>query len=118
MTEEQRAALESIGVNIEETLERFVENEALLFKCMGKMLNDKNYDVLIEGIKSRDAKRAFEGAHALKGVTSNLGLAYVYDEAKVITEVFREGSLQYDEGNLERLEKAYNNAKAVICTIV
>lgn len=117
MTAEQRIALESLGMNIEETLERFVENEALLFKCLKKLLDDQNLDALRTAISERDAHKAFEAAHALKGVTSNLGLSKVYKEIQVITEVFRNNSLDYDKDNLDRLSTEYFRAKEVIATI-
>lgn len=107
MTSEQKTKLESLGVNLEETLERFVDNEELYLRCLGKLLQDTNYNGMFEAIDSKDASAAFDAAHALKGVTANLGLNRLYLEMKEITEVFRAGSLDYDSGNMERIKKDY-----------
>ncbi len=107
MTSEQKTKLESLGVDLEETLERFVDNEELYLRCLGKLLQDKNYNGMFEAIDSKDASAAFDAAHALKGVTANLGLNRLYLEMKEITEVFRAGSLDYDSGNMERIKKDY-----------
>ena len=50
MTDLQRETLEGLGVDIEETMERFVENEALFFRCLNKLQDDKNYGMLCEAI--------------------------------------------------------------------
>lgn len=107
MTSEQKTKLESLGVDLEETLERFVDNEELYLRCLGKLLQDKNYNGMFEAIDSKDASAAFDAAHALKGVTANLGLNRLYLEMKEITEVFRAGSLDYDSENMERIKKDY-----------
>lgn len=109
MTTEQKDKLETLGVNLEETLERFVDNEALYFKCLNKLLDDKNYGEMISSIQNGDHASAFEAAHALKGVSANLGLNILYKEMRIITEVFRAGNLDFDSDNLKRIETAYND---------
>ena len=48
MTLEQKTKLESLGVDLEETLERFVDNEELYLRCLGKLLQDKNYNGMFD----------------------------------------------------------------------
>ncbi len=110
MTGEQIGKLNDLGVNIDETLERFVNNEELYVRCLHKLTNDKNFGLLKEALDENDATKAFEAAHALKGVTANLGLTPLFEELKVITEVFRAGSLDYDPDNLAKLEYEYKRA--------
>ena len=118
MTDLQRERLEGLGVDIEETLERFVENEALFFRCLNKLEDDKNYTLLCEAIEEgTDAHKAFDAAHALKGVSANLGLNKLFIELREITEVFRAGSMDYDTDNLERLKAAYSEAISTIKTL-
>lgn len=114
MTDEQVKKLEGLGVNLEDTLERFVDNEQLYLKCLNKLLDDKNYTNMLSAIDEEDAEAAFDAAHALKGVSANLGLDKLFKEMKVITEVFRAGKLDYDSDNLERLQAAYKEAIGVI----
>lgn len=110
MTDERKMLLVSLGVDLGETLERFVDNEELYFRCLRKILDDKNYSSMCEAIDNNDAKAAFDYAHALKGVSANLGLNKVYSEMKIITEVFRAGLMDYDPENLARLKAAYEEA--------
>jgi HPt (histidine-containing phosphotransfer) domain-containing protein len=114
MKKERIESLKSLGVDLDETLERFVGNEDLYFKCLNKFLNDKNYGHLMEAIKDEDSSEAFEAAHALKGVSANLGLDNLYEEMKVITEVFRAGSLDYDPDNFEKMKQEYKRAMNTI----
>lgn len=114
MTAEQISKLESLGVNLDETLERFVDNEALYFKCLNKMLDDVNYKNMNAAIENQNVSEAFDSAHALKGVSANLGLNKLFKEVQIITEVFRAKSLDYDKANKERLDEAYEIAMATI----
>lgn len=108
MTDTQKSKLEELGVNIDETLERFVGNEDLYLRCLNKLIDDKNYDNMKAAIANKDVTASFDSAHALKGVTANLGLDILYKEMRVITEVFRAGSLEYDAGNMDRINSAYD----------
>lgn len=110
MTAEQTVKLEELGVNIDETLERFVDNEDLYFRCLNKLVDDKNYDNMNLAIEKKDPQAAFDAAHALKGVTANLGLDKLFKEMRIITEVFRAGSLEYDTDNMSKLRYAYDEA--------
>lgn len=116
MTQEQTQKLEELGVNISETLERFVDNEGLYFRCLNKFNDDRNYSEMLSAIKNNDASGAFEAAHALKGVTANLGLSYLFEQIKIITEVFRAGNLNYKEDNLNKITYEYERALATIKT--
>ena len=106
--------LKSLGVDIDETMERFVGNEELFFKCLKKFPTDKNYVLLLDAIKDGNSEDAFEAAHALKGVSANLGLNDLYNEVKVITEVFRAGRMDYDAGNLENIKHQYKRVLNMI----
>ncbi len=110
MTEERKEKLISLGVDLDETLERFVENEDLYIRCLSKLIDDKNFSNMCDAIEAKDPKSAFEYAHALKGVTANLGLSKVFKEMKELTEVFRAGSLDFEYDNYDRLKCAYDEA--------
>lgn len=114
MTSDQIEKLEGLGVNLDETLERFVDNEALYFKCLNKLSDDLNYAKMLDGIDKGDSSVAFDGAHALKGVSANLGLNNLYEDMKIITEVFRAGSLDFDKDNFESIKKNYDLAISTI----
>lgn len=114
MTDSQKNKLGSLGVDLDETLERFVGNEDLFFRCLNKFIDDKNYTNMISAMEANDASASFDSAHALKGVSANLGLSNLYNEMKVITEVFRAGSMNYDSENFNRIKAFYDEAISTI----
>ncbi|MCQ2520316.1 MAG: Hpt domain-containing protein [Lachnospiraceae bacterium] len=107
MTDLQRNALLEAGVEIDEALERCMNNENLYFRCLSKFIEDTNYDKLIQAIESGDAGTAFEASHGLKGVCLNLGLSALCIPVSEIVEVFRNGSLDYRPENFEALKIGY-----------
>lgn len=79
--------LQSLGVNIEEALDRFMGNGALYEKMLNKLTSAvKNVQVL-PFFEAGDYKTALENAHALKGVTGNLSITPLY---KGYTEIVDE----------------------------
>ena len=66
--------LRSFGANVDEGLNRCVNNEEFYLKMVKKAADDTSYEDLAKAIKEKDLDQAFEIAHALKGVLSNLAL--------------------------------------------
>ena len=81
--------LRALGVNVEEGMERCLNNEDFYLKMVGKCLEDPKFEQLGEAIKDPDLDEAFELAHALKGVVSNLSLTPLQDIVSEITELLR-----------------------------
>lgn len=103
MDEKFRKQMEENGANIDTTLDRFMGNEALYMKFVMKFLEDKNFEALVENIEKGDFEGAFNSAHALKGVTANLGLDPINAQAARITELLR--NKQPEEVDVEALKK-------------
>ncbi|MBR3056594.1 MAG: Hpt domain-containing protein [Clostridiales bacterium] len=82
-------ALKSFGANTDDALARCMGNEAFYFRLIGKVLEDKNFNLLEESILAKDFDKAFEAAHTLKGVLGNLSLTPIYDPVCEITELLR-----------------------------
>lgn len=119
MDEKFRKQMEENGANVNTTLERFMGNEALYMKFIMKFLDDKNFEALVENIAAGDYEGAFNSAHALKGVTANLGLDPINAAATQITELLRNKQAQeVDVEKLkecrEQLEEAYNRFQKII----
>lgn len=119
MDEKFRKQMEENGANIDTTLDRFMGNEALYMKFIMKFLDDKNFEALVENIEKGDFEEAFNSAHALKGVTANLGLDPINAQAAQITELLR--NKQPEEVDVEalkkcreQLEEAYNRFQTII----
>ncbi len=111
MDEKFRKQMEENGANIDTTLDRFMGNETLYMKFIMKFLEDKNYEALVENIEKDDFEGAFNSAHALKGVTANLGLDPINAQAAKITELLR--NKQPEEVDVETLKKCREQLEEV-----
>ena len=119
MDEKFRKQMEENGANIDTTLDRFMGNEALYMKFIMKFLEDKNFEALVENIEKSDFEGAFNSAHALKGVTANLGLDPINARAAQITELLRnkqagEVDVEALKKCKEQLEEAYSRFQKII----
>ncbi len=82
-------ALRAWGANVDEGMERCLNNEAFYLKLVGKGLQDPNFDRLADAVTAGDLEQGFDAAHALKGVMANLALTPILKPALEITELLR-----------------------------
>ena len=81
--------LNSFGADTAEGLGRCYGNEALYLRLVNMIPAEGNFDVLEEALGAGDLDKAFEAAHALKGVLGNLSLTPMYQICSEITELLR-----------------------------
>lgn len=74
MKEYKRKALKSVGVNIDEARERFMDNDLFMDKCFKMFIQDKNFIKLKEAVLNNNIEEAFIAAHTLKGVCGELSI--------------------------------------------
>ncbi len=84
-----RQQLEENGADVEATLNRFMGNDAIYQKFLGKFPSDPNYENLGTNIESENYEEAYKCAHALKGVVGNLGLTPIYEAVSTLVEELR-----------------------------
>ncbi len=84
-----RQQLEENGADVQATLNRFMGNDAIYQKFLGKFPNDPNYANLGTNIESGNYEEAYKCAHALKGVVGNLGLTPIYEAVSTLVEELR-----------------------------
>ena len=82
-------ALKSYGANTQEGLTRCMNNEEFYIMIVNKTLEDNRLGQLEQQINNGDLEAAFETAHALKGVYSNLSLDPLTKPISEITELLR-----------------------------
>ena len=112
MTEAQKTILNNIGVNIEETLERFSYNEELYFTCLEKFKTSPYLDQFNEAFTACDHDPAFEAIHALKGLAGNLGFTWLYNASSTVTEILRTGSMEVEPDYIIELQDEYDRVLA------
>ena len=77
------------GADVDEALVRCLNNESFYLMLVQKAVKDPNFDRLPEAIAAGDPGKAFEAAHALKGVMANLALTPICKPVQEITELLR-----------------------------
>ncbi|MBR2766411.1 MAG: Hpt domain-containing protein [Blautia sp.] len=82
-------ALKELGADTDVALARCMKNESFYFRLIGIGIRDANFDNLKKSIQEGDLQRAFESAHALKGVMGNLSLNNLTGPVTEITEQLR-----------------------------
>lgn len=81
--------LETYGADIKGIMERFVGDEELYETCFYSFLNDPSFQGIGSALKEENYEQAFECAHALKGVSGNLGLVPLYNDISNLVEKLR-----------------------------
>ena len=66
--------LKEFGADVEDGLVRCMNKEDFYLKLVGKAIEDNRLTLLGRQLGEKDLKGAFETAHALKGMYSNLSL--------------------------------------------
>ena len=107
-------ALKAYGANVEEGLVRCMGNEEFYLKLIRMMLEDKNFAALKDALAAHDLDRAFECAHAVKGVAANLALTPVFTPVSEMTELLRSRTdTDYSE-LYAQAEKAISDLKSMM----
>lgn len=97
-----KTALEEMGMDVDNTVKRFMGNEALYLKFLNKFQMDQSVANIQQHITEQNAEETFKSAHTLKGVAANLGLDPIAQYASDITELLR-GKTAFSEVDTNRL---------------
>ena len=81
--------LRNWGANVDEALVRCLNNETFYLTLVNKSLQDPSFEKLRTSCESGDLDKAFDAAHALKGVMANLALTPILRPVQEITELLR-----------------------------
>ncbi|MBS7263344.1 MAG: Hpt domain-containing protein [Eubacteriales bacterium] len=82
-------ALKQWGANVEEGMKRCLNNEGFYLSLVGRILPDDRLARLEGALNEKDFTKAFELAHALKGMYGNLSLTPLYAPISEMTELLR-----------------------------
>ena len=114
MDKSRRELLETAGVNVDEVLGRFMNNEALAMKFLCRFPGDENFSKLMQAMDRQDATGAFEAAHTLKGVAGNLSIQNLFQQVSALVEDLRTGDLAAAAGKMPPLEEEYARVLAAL----
>lgn len=100
--------LRKFGANVDEAMNRCMNNEMLYLKLVNRFLEQNTFPSLKEAIEKGDLEGAFHVAHSLKGVIGNLSLTPLYDVIYNMTELLRNRTEIDYNPYIEKYEKAYS----------
>lgn len=106
----KRSRLEAAGIDVEEALGRFMDNEELMLRFLLRFPQDENFALLRQALEQGDVRRAFEAAHTLKGVAGNLSVTGVFRQTGRLVELLRAGDLAAASAAMPELEAEYDRA--------
>lgn len=114
MNEAYKKELCENGVDVQDNMVRFMDNEVLFEKLLKMFLEDTSYSDMKEGFAEQDCEKAFKGAHSLKGVAANLGFSSILDVLVPDVEILRAGSLDVPDNDILEIDNRYEK----ICSII
>ncbi|MEG1801510.1 MAG: Hpt domain-containing protein [Oscillospiraceae bacterium] len=83
--------LEKAGINYNEGVQRFSNNNALYEKFLNKFLADETMSDCRKAIESKDFDAILKTVHTLKGVSGNLSMNILYKRCALIVDAIRSG---------------------------
>jgi two-component system sensor histidine kinase/response regulator len=99
-------------INMEEGLKRVVNNKKLYIKLLTKFRKETSLNEFLDFIEAKDYEKAQISAHTLKGVTGNLSLAALYEQAIAIEVQLKNKTVE--DGAVENIIACFNETlKAV-----
>ena len=96
------------GANVDEGLQRCVNNEQLYLTLVNRFLDQNTFPDLKAAIQANDLEKAFHIAHSLKGVIGNLSLSPLYDVIYQMTELLRNRTEMDYSDYIQRYEMSYS----------
>lgn len=102
-----------IGGDFEGVQKRF-GGVAMVEKFAIKFLRDSSFQELEDGLKEKDAEKAFRAAHTLKGICLNLGFDAFYEVSAALTEKLRGRELTGYEADFAAVKECYGKTVAAI----
>ena len=109
MDEKKITQLSAAGIDIQEAMSRFMDNEGLLMKFLLRFPQDESFVQLQQGLEAGDADQAYRAAHTLKGLAGNLAMKELFQQASGVTAELREGRIEEAKNMMGGLERRYQD---------
>lgn len=109
----KKELLEKNGFDVDGTMRRFLNNEALYLKCLKKFLDDTSYEEFKDAYAQGNCNDAFKSAHTMKGFVSNLGMDELYHLLIPMVDKLRVQDMQIDD-EMKQLDTIYQKTYRII----
>ena len=110
----KRQRLADAGIDVDSALERFMGNEKLLDKFLGKFPADQNYTKLVEAIAAGDNDAALTASHTLKGVCGNLSMTALFELVNGQLAAMRAGQWEKAFAMMDEITPLYEKVVAAV----
>ena len=115
MTQEQKEMLKKSNIDVDDAMERFLDNEELYMKFLLKFQEeDENFQKMKEALKEDKGEEDFKLAHTVKGVAGNLSINGLYEVIVPYVEYLRHGDVESAKSHLAELEKVFEDSMEAI----
>lgn len=114
MTTEYKETLISAGVDLEDALHRFMDNEYLLELMLKKFPADQSFIGIQTALENENCEEAFRAAHTLKGVAGNLSFIKLFTAICEQVEALRNNDLARAKQLMPSVSDAYEKIIQVI----
>lgn len=94
--------LRELGSDVDDAMERFLDDEGFYLECLEQVLSDDNFGGLKAALENHQIQEAFDCAHTLKGLVANLGLTSLDERLGEVVEPLREGK---DAGLMDKYKE-------------
>ena len=102
------------GIDVADALNRFMGNENMLERFLGKFTADQNYQKLVDALDRHDEEAALAASHTLKGVCGNLSMTKLFDLLTAQVKAFRDGDFDGAKAMMDDITAVYNEITAAI----
>jgi HPt (histidine-containing phosphotransfer) domain-containing protein len=85
-----------VFINVEEGLQRVMNNKMLYVRLLKKFRDDTKLEGLVDAINSGDLTVAREKAHTIKGIAANLSLTKLFLETQELELKIKDGIADKD----------------------
>lgn len=110
----RKATLLEAGVNVDSALERFMGNEKMLEKYLGRFLEEKSYAALQSAIEADDQQAAAAAMHTLKSVCGTIGCQQMQDMVVEQEKILRAGDWPGAKAKMPEIEAVYGKICAAL----
>ena len=117
MTQAEKERLIQAGIDVDEALARFMNNETLMTRFLKRFLDDKNYAALQAAVKDQNFEEMLAASHTLKGTSGNLSMKSLYALASQQVTLLRENNGQEAIALMPQIEATYNALREAILTL-
>lgn len=114
MDNEKKQRLIDAGIDFADALNRFMGNESMFERFLGKFPQDVNYQKLVDALAADDAEAALAASHTMKGVCGTLSMTKLFELLTAQVKAFRDGDIDGARSLMGSITAAYDEITAAI----